>query len=103
MGTDHCLDTKKLELQHAERACKLRLAGATAPLETDKRALEGKVKLLQEALTEAQKQREVPFWEDPRFTIPVAFAAGVVAAAGMAYGAVWAVGQLRPAIPPAGE
>lgn len=101
VGIDHCYETKKLELGHAERSCKLRVKGATGPLETDVRALQGKLKVTQAALEEAQKQREIPFWEEPMFVGTVAFLGGVVIAGVLAYAGVWAVGQLRPAIPPA--
>lgn len=101
VGIEHCLEKKKVQLQDAERMCKLRVKGAKSSLETENRALEGKVEVLEKALEEAQAQREVPFYEDPRFVAPAAFAAGVAVAAAATFGAIWAVGQLRPVLPPA--
>ena len=100
-GVEHCLDTKDLEIRREKKICDLRVASETARLEARAQTLRAQLEVVQEAL-DAQRQRsETPFWERPLFVAGVSFAAGVVVAGALGWASVWAVGQLRPALPPA--
>lgn len=99
VGLERCEKRQELELKHAEMQCKLRVKGAQAVQDSQLRAANAKIKVLQAALEEARKQRERPFWEEPFFVAPVAVGATVVVTTAVVFGSVWAVGQLRPAIP----
>jgi hypothetical protein len=101
VGVEHCEETRVLESDHATRREKLAVAVVRGPLEVDNRALKGKLRVIAAALEEARKQREIPVYEEPLLVGPVAFFVGVLVAGVLAYAGVWAVGQLRPAIPPA--
>jgi len=101
VGVERCEETKALELDHASRAQELAIAAATVPLAVDVRSLTAKLKVTEAALEAARQQREIPFYEEPVLVGWGAFAVGVVVAGVLAYAGVWAVGQLRPALPPA--
>lgn len=100
VGAEKCLDKKKLELEHAERMCTLRLNGDRALLEGKLRSREAELAVVQQALDSALKREETKaVWEDPKVALTIGFVGGVALASAIAYASVWAVGQLRTTIP----
>jgi hypothetical protein len=87
----------KVDKDLFQRTLDLRVAGQAKADEIRIDAEKAKVKLLTEQLEAANKAATREWWEKPE----VWFWTGIVAGVGITVGAIWGVGQLRPAIPEA--
>lgn len=99
VGLDHCLDTKKLEIEHASERCNIKIEHENAMRTIQVGARDDKIKLLENALDHANKRAEIPFYEKPDFIWPVAIVSGIIIGGAIIGGSIYAVGQLRPVIP----
>lgn len=85
-----CNALSAIKVKAAQRAGEVRLKGA-----------EERIKVLEKALEAAEERADREIWEHPGWWMAGGAVAGVVLATAAVYGSIWAVGQLRPLIPPA--
>ena len=85
-----CSARLNLKVQAAKDSGEIKLKGA-----------EERIKVLNAALEAVEERADREVWEHPGWWLAGGFVAGLGVATAIVYGSVWAVGQLRPAIPPA--
>lgn len=85
-----CAAREQLLVRTAREAGDLKLQGA-----------EARINVLASALEEAEERADREVWEHPAWWVVGGFIGGVVVASVLVYSSIWAVGQLRPVIPPA--
>ena len=105
LGVGHNLETCEAQLESNNRLCESRLEitqRAAADAATIRlQGAEARIKVLEAALEAAEERADREVWEHPGWWFAGGAVTGLAVATAVVYGGVWAVGQLRPAIPPA--
>jgi hypothetical protein len=96
---ERCEALRGLEVEHERATCDLRVRGEIARREVREASVAAELEVMGRALADAETRAERRIWERPDLWAIGGALVGVVVGVAMSAGAVWAIGQLRPAIP----